>query len=120
MLRKLALRMAFLSVEDRDWLLSQLSLSDRQRISALISEANEMGLTKDPIVLSNLSQQKIKKEESQGRILKEELSVLPLFWQHLIESHQTDATMKSLPESLMLSVILHARNSLVGNKTEDK
>ncbi len=120
MLRKLALRMAFLSMEDRDWLLNQLSLSDRQRINALISEATEMGLTKDPIVLSRLSEKKIKKEENESRVLKEELSLLPLFWQHLIESYQTDATMKSLPESLMLSVILHAKNSLVGNKTEDK
>ncbi len=119
MLRKLALRLAFLSAEDRDWLLSQLSLADRQRISTLIDEANEMGLTRDPIVLSNLSQPKVKREENNHRLSKDELTSLPLFWLHLIQSHQADATAKNLPESLMLSVIGHAKNSLA-SRTEDK
>ncbi len=119
MLRKLALRLAFLSVEDRDWLLGQLSLADRQRISTLIDEANEMGLTRDPIVLSNLSQPKVKREENNNRLSKDELTALPLFWQHLIQLYQTDTSTNNLPESLMLSVIGHAKNSLA-SRTEDK
>jgi len=119
MLRKLALRLAFLSVEDRDWLLGQLSLADRQRISVLIDDANEMGLTRDPIVLSNLSQPKVKREENNNRLSKDELAALPLFWQHLIQSYQTDTTTKTLPESLMLCVIGHVKNSLA-SRMEDK
>lgn len=119
MLRKLALRLAFLAAEDRDWLLNQLPVADRQRISILIDEANEMGLTRDPMVLSNLSQHSVKREENHNRLSKDELTSLPLFWQHLIQSYQTEATAKNLPESLMLSVIGHAKNSLA-IKMEDK
>lgn len=119
MLRKLALRLAFLSMEDRDWLLSHLSNADKKRITSLIDEANEMGLTKDPLILSSLAQPKISQVDNKSRILKEELAELPLFWQHLVQAHQSDTPNKSLPESLMLSVIGHAKNSLA-NRMEDK
>lgn len=119
MLRKLALRLAFLSIEDRDWLLSQLSNADKIRITSLIDEANEMGLTKDPLILSHLSQPKINPIENKTRMLKDELAELPLFWQHLVQVHQSTTSNKSLPESLMLSVIGHAKNSLA-SRMDDK
>ena len=119
MLRRLALRLAFLSVEDRDWLLSQLSDAGKKRITSLIDEAKEMGLTIDPLILSSLPQPRISPVENKNQLSKEELGDLPLFWQHLVQAHQSDTSGKSLPESLMLSVIAHARNSLA-NKMEDK
>ncbi len=119
MLRKLALRLAFLSAEDRDWLLNQLSDAGKKRITSLIDEAEEMGLTKDPLILSSLSQPRISEVENKNQLSKEELGSLPLFWQHLVQAHQSDVSGKCLPESLMLSVIAHARNSLA-TKMEDK
>jgi hypothetical protein len=119
MLRKLALRLAFLSAEDRDWLLSQLPDAGKKRITSLIDEANEMGLTKDPLILSGVSQPQINPVENKSQLSTDELGDLPLFWQHLVQAHQSDTSGKNLPESLMLSVIAHARNSLA-NKMEDK
>lgn len=119
MLRKLALRLAFLSVEDRDWLLNQLSDAGKRRITSLIDEANEMGLTKDPLILFRLSQSRISQVENRNQLSKEELGDLPLFWQNLVQANQSGTSGKSLPESLMLSVFTHARNSLA-NKMEDK
>lgn len=119
MLRSLALRLAFLSAEDRDWLLNQLSDAGKKRITSLMDEANEMGLTKDPLILSSLSQPRINKVVNEHQLSKEELGDLPLFWQHLVQAYQADTTGKSLPASLMLSVVAHARNSLA-NKMEAK
>ncbi|WP_339527234.1 hypothetical protein [Pseudomonas sp. EA_35y_Pfl2_R111] len=52
LLRKLAIRLACIHAEDREWILAQLDASERQRIDDLLQEINLLGLAADPSVVS--------------------------------------------------------------------
>lgn len=112
MLRELALRIALLTPEDRHWLLEQLPIADQKRVADLVDEAIEMGLTKNPSVISDFSSRRA--QHFDGAFIEQaELSQLSLFWQNLIEAHQrNESQKKNLPHALMKSVISHARHSL--------
>ncbi|MDP1539189.1 MAG: hypothetical protein Q8K94_00185 [Moraxellaceae bacterium] len=51
-LRQLAIRLACIHVDDRVWVLEQLSDEQRQTIDGLLQEINELGLAKDPTVIA--------------------------------------------------------------------
>lgn len=53
-LRQLTLRLACLTSTDRDWILAQLSSSEREQILVLLAELNSLGLAKQPTVISAL------------------------------------------------------------------
>lgn len=53
-LRQLTLRLACLTSADRDWILSQLLPSEREQISALLTELSSLGLAEQPAVISAL------------------------------------------------------------------
>ena len=113
MLRGLALRIALLTTEDRHWLLDELSSADRTRVTQLIDEAIEMGLTQNPSILASFSSAKIAEHSENTWIEQAELSQLPLFWQNLIDVYQNNESQKkNLPYALMKSVTTHARESL--------
>lgn len=50
-LRKAAIRLACMHPDDRGWVLSQLSSSERKRVTALINEAAALGLAADATVV---------------------------------------------------------------------
>ncbi|MEO4049389.1 hypothetical protein AAFN46_20200 [Pseudomonas sp. CAU 1711] len=50
-LRKLAIRLACVHHEDRDWILRQLAPSERQRLEELLQEINLLGLAADPAIV---------------------------------------------------------------------
>lgn len=52
LLRKLAIRLACIHAEDREWILAQLDIGERQRIDDLLQEINLLGLAADPSVVS--------------------------------------------------------------------
>lgn len=52
LLRKLAIRLACIHPEDREWILAQLEIGERQRIDDLLQEINLLGLAADPSVVS--------------------------------------------------------------------
>lgn len=52
LLRKLAIRLACIHAEDREWILAQLDADERQRIDDLLQEINLLGLAADPSVVS--------------------------------------------------------------------
>lgn len=52
LLRKMAIRLACIHAEDREWILAQLDASERQRIDDLLQEINLLGLAADPSVVS--------------------------------------------------------------------
>lgn len=51
-LRKLAIRLACVHAEDRDWVLDQLSPVERQQMDELIHEIGLLGLATDPSVVN--------------------------------------------------------------------
>jgi hypothetical protein len=52
MLRKLAVRLACIHADDREWILAQLDADERQRIDELLQEINLLGLAADPSVVN--------------------------------------------------------------------
>lgn len=51
-LRQLAMRLACIHVDDRAWVLAQLSPAEREPIDELLQEIAELGLAQDPAVLA--------------------------------------------------------------------
>lgn len=117
MLRKIAVRIALLSSEDRTWLMRHLSSSDTKKLRALIDEAIEMGLTSDRSVLDNiLDDKKVEPLLDDQPFSVTELMQLPLFWQELIETYQkSDLNESRLPTELMASIKNNARQLLSNN-----
>lgn len=115
MLRELALRVASLKAEDRNWLMNQLSKDDQDSFMLLVDEAIAMGLTASSSGLPDKIR-KIDIDQELDFFSDEELEKLSLFWANLLNGHQTSGvTKKALPKELMASVIKNARELLSNN-----
>src|SRR5690349_17282497 len=51
-LRKLAIRLACIHAEDRDWILAQLGGDEARRVKELLQEIETFGLASDPSVVN--------------------------------------------------------------------
>jgi len=51
-LRKLAIRLACIHAEDRDWILAQLGGDEARRVNELLQEIETLGLASDPSVVN--------------------------------------------------------------------
>ncbi|NWB95793.1 hypothetical protein HX882_07835 [Pseudomonas gingeri] len=51
-LRKIAIRLACVHAEDRDWVLARLEPGERREVDALLEEISQLGLADDPTVLA--------------------------------------------------------------------
>ncbi len=53
-LRKVAIRLACAHDEDRQWILAQLQVGERQQIEELLEEISQLGLANDPSVVNSV------------------------------------------------------------------
>lgn len=81
-LRKLAIHLSCLHVEDRQWILDQLPSTDRLQLDALLQEVNLLGLAADPSVIDSVMTEN-KRDEPQKRDLSFD-ETLPSFWLGLL------------------------------------
>ncbi|MFJ4374657.1 hypothetical protein ACIP1T_18890 [Pseudomonas japonica] len=51
-LRKLAIRLACIHAEDRDWILGQLAADEARQVNELLQEIETLGLASDPSVVN--------------------------------------------------------------------
>lgn len=58
-LRRITLRLAVLSRQDRQWILEQLDHNERNQVLALLDEINQLGLLTNPGVVSDLLRDQI-------------------------------------------------------------
>lgn len=95
-LRKAAVRLACLHVEDRQWILAHLAVDERRKIEALLGEINELGLASEPSVIAGLIDELARQPQvetsapgnaAHARLLKAEHP----FWAGLVLQLQTPA-----------------------------
>lgn len=106
LLRKLAIRLACIHVEDREWILAQLGSAERQRIDDLLQEINLLGLAADPSVVSAVMAERLEQAPSQSASAQGAAIVARLgaaehpFWAGLILQLQDQAERRKLIDSL--------------------
>lgn len=94
MLKRAALQLATLAPMDRSWLLSQLSLQERERLQPLIDEVITLGMHQDPAVLDALSFAPTVESvalPSEATPLADVLAGLPGYWREIASGQQSQA-----------------------------
>lgn len=106
-LRKLAIRLACIHAEDRDWILAQLGSDEARRVNELLQEIETLGLASDPsvvkAVMAEVSSQGVTRplpdSEQQARLAILARAEHPL-WAALALQLQDKDTRRKLIEAL--------------------
>jgi len=85
MLKSLAVRLANLSVEDRDWLCGQLSDRERARLEGMIAEAIALGLNRDPEAVARIAEQTVSRADAERDAEAGLRRELPPFWRQILD-----------------------------------
>ena len=91
MLRKAALRIATLSLVDREWLLAQLSATERQQLEPMVAEALALGVDRDPSILQALAETPMLEHDTAqaiGPTAKDVIAKLPTAWRDIVVQGQ--------------------------------
>lgn len=81
-LRKLAIRLACIHAEDRQWILEQLPPAERQQLDELLQEVSLLGLAADPSIVDSVMQESRQPEPSSQAFQFDQ--ELPPFWLALL------------------------------------
>lgn len=92
-LRPLAIRLACIHAEDRNWIMQQLDDAQRRQMALLLEEIAELGLARDPSVLSLVmaQQDKLLPATENNLALGSLSAAPPLCWQAMLLQMQPES-----------------------------
>lgn len=121
-LRKVAIRLACAHVEDRQWILAQLQVGERQQIEELLEEISLLGLANDPAVVSSVMRELAvarkpvaQSEESAALVALLSRADNP-FWAALVLQPQAPAQRRALLSGLANSADIQRWDSVLAKR----